>query len=224
MQRTPWQDQHSPRLTSSEHRPLDRRQIPGIATALDRPLPMVADHRLPPIATTFDSRVARPHDHTASVELGSITSSRPTSPFRSPDVRPEKRPRWHWSQDTTPILSAQTDSLTYVSVFIPALTRFVASLKTLRHSNRILLQNQEDDRQRDIRQSTWSRADQPQLSSQRETACSSCANTGELVARIVSRLQSLEQDIRYALALSEADQIVRNCSYWLKPRQVLTYS
>jgi hypothetical protein len=130
MQR-PWQDPNLPQFLSSKHRPPDRRQIPGIATALDRHLPMVADQRLPPIATTFDSHTPRPQDHTASTEPGSFSSSRPSSPFRSSKARAEKRPRWHWSQNTTPILSAQTDPQAYVSCLVYSFGRSVAKVMTV---------------------------------------------------------------------------------------------
>jgi hypothetical protein len=209
MQRT-WQDPDLSRFLSSEHRPPNRRQIPGIATALDRHLPMVADQRLPPIATTFDSHTPRPQDHSASPELGNISTSRPSSPFRSSEARVEKRPRWHWSQDTTPIVSAQTDPLAYVSYLTYCFGQSVAKVMTFHDANGCSLQKQED-RSRESGQITWSRPDHPHLGSQQEIACSNCANTDDLVSRVVSGLLSLEQDIRYALALSKRDQTVRHC-------------
>lgn len=62
------------------------------------------------------------------------------------------------------------------------------------------------------------------MSSRRESVCSNCANTEDLVARVVSGLLSLEESIRNALALSKASRNVRSWCFKLPDGcQVLTY-
>ena len=223
MQR-PWQDTEPPRAIPAEQRSPERMQIPDIATALDRHLPLTVDHRLPPIATTFDSQISRPPDSIASAGFGSVRSSRPESPLRSPELRPEKRARWLWSQDSTPVFSARSEVQSYVSaidyIFIGLLP-----IRCLRTRLTILFfQKQEDEKSRDA-YTAWTKPDHPRRGSQQEGTCSNCAHTDELVARVVSGLLRLEVDIRYALALFKGPQNVsERCSDLSMVRsQTLTY-
>lgn len=112
---TPWQEPDPFRFATSAQSSPELGQIPGIATALDRQLPITADHRLPPIATTFDAYVPRLQDGKAFVDLGTARSPEPISPQRSSSARPEKRPRWHSGQDSISTFSARGEVSHHVS-------------------------------------------------------------------------------------------------------------
>jgi hypothetical protein len=100
MQR-PWQEADSARFSTISQGSPEQVQIPGIATALGRQLPVNADHRLPPIATSFDAYGPRLQDGlTDSADLGSVRSSQPSSPLRSSSTRPGKRARWYLNQES----------------------------------------------------------------------------------------------------------------------------
>lgn len=116
MQR-PWQEPDSARFATLGQAASEHGQIPGIATALGRQHPTSSDHRLPPLATSCDQYDLRPQDGVkASADLGSVKSSQPSSPLISPSARPGKRARWHWSQESTPVLGARVDDHRHVSV------------------------------------------------------------------------------------------------------------
>ena len=123
MQR-PWQEPDSARFSTSAQSSPEQGKIPGIATALGRQLPINTDHRLPPIATSFDAYGPRPHDGlTDSADLGSIRSSQPSSPLRSSSTRPGKRARWHLSLDSTAVFGTRADGHYHVSVHGHSLAR-----------------------------------------------------------------------------------------------------
>jgi hypothetical protein len=116
MQR-PWQEPDSARSAASAQGSSEHVQIPGIATALGRHLPTTSDHQLPPIATSFDAYGSRPQEGvTAFADFGSARTSQPSSPLRPSSARPEKRARWHWSQNSTPVFSVRADIPYHVSV------------------------------------------------------------------------------------------------------------
>lgn len=123
MQR-PWQETDPARFSASAQSSPEQRQIPDIATALGRQLPINTDDRLPPIAISFDTYGSRPQvGLTDSADLGSFRSSRPSSPLRSSSARPGKRARLHLSQDSTAVFGTRADGHYYVSVHGHSLPR-----------------------------------------------------------------------------------------------------
>jgi hypothetical protein len=72
-----------------------------------------------------------------------------------------------------------------------------------------VLKKQENDGNREPH-ATLSKLENTTLSSRQETVCSNCASTDHLVAKIVSGLLTLEENIRIALALSQTSQNVRS--------------
>lgn len=191
----PWHRSSDPAPPSSYPALPGLRTISGANASPHSPFSTLDDQRLPPISTTTFDRTNQPLPKiTSPTYLDRGDNVRQPSPLLSPAERPEKRARWHSSQESTTSELRRRTSQDQVST--PGRDEDIPCSPRPHAADTVGVSQTPDVIHHPAATAPWTRRDEVSMPGARN--CPNCADTDDLITAVVTALFQLEVDVRAA--------------------------